>query len=343
MAVTIKEIAQKVNVSIATVSRALNGDSKVTDKTKDLVLAAAKELEYKPNIVARYLVNKSSKIIGVILPEIIDEFFSSVIKEIDRIAHDDGFNIIVSGSHGRLNGAESIVNFMDRSMVEGLILMAPKLDGEIREVINNSRHPIVLLNSGDAFENSVKISIDNFQGAYASADHLIWHGCKKIGMIKGPSENFEARERYRGFKKALWDKKIKIDQELIVSGDFTIKSGYYGFIRLFSQKKKPEAIFAANDMTAVGIYEAAKSLNIKIPEDVAVVGFDDIFLSRLLNPRLTTIHVPIDELGARAVKYLLKMIKGKADKKLSHKETISTGLVIGGSCGCKNGGSANLI
>jgi DNA-binding LacI/PurR family transcriptional regulator len=153
-------------------------------------------------------------------------------------------------------------------------------------------------------------------------------------MILGSAGNCDAEERYRGYQEALAKNGLKFDKNVVIPGDFTARSGYYGFLRLNSLKIKPDAVFAANDMMAVGIYEAARSAGIKIPEDIAVVGFDDIYLSRLLQPRLTTVHVPIQELGSRAIQYLFKLINGEADQKIPHREELTTGLVIGGSCGC---------
>jgi LacI family transcriptional regulator len=153
-------------------------------------------------------------------------------------------------------------------------------------------------------------------------------------MIKGPDRNIEANERYLGFKKALNEHKIAYNSEYVVSGDFSSRSGYYGFLRLMSQSNKPEAIFMANDMMALGAYEAAHGSNIRIPEDIAIVGFDDIFSGRVVTPRLTTIHTPINDLGSQAMRYLLMMIQRKVDPMASHQEILSPALVIGGSCGC---------
>jgi len=196
---------------------------------------------------------------------------------------------------------------------------------------------VVLLNVDKQLNDVVSINIDNYQGALTAVSHLISHGYKNIAMIQGPSGNCDAEERYRGFEDALIQNNIPIKKELIVPGEFKVHSGYYGFTRLINQNIKPDAIFAANDMMAIGVYEAARAAGLKIPEDVSVVGFDDIQLGRLLYPRLTTIHVPISELGKKAVGYLFKMIDGDVDSKSPYREELSVGLVIGGSCGCKAG------
>ncbi|MBL7095639.1 LacI family DNA-binding transcriptional regulator [candidate division KSB1 bacterium] len=336
MEVNIKEIARRAGVSIATVSRALNNNGSVREETRRKILQIAKENNYKPNPIARSLTGKKTNTIGVILPELVDEFFTDIIRGIDEEAYQTDHYVMISSSHSQRNIVQTLLEFMSSGRVDGVILMAPKIRKELSELIQKSKRPMVLLNSCNSNNNSVCFNINNYQGAFTITEHLIGHGYKNIGMIQGPEGNCDADERFRGFSDALLKNNITIQDSLIVSGDFTAKSGYYGFIRLMSQSQKPEAIFAANDMMAVGVYEAARSSNINIPQDVAVVGFDNIYMSRLLTPRLTTVHVPIVELGTKAIRYLLKMIKNEVDANLPYCEELSTGLVIGGSCGCTN-------
>jgi LacI family transcriptional regulator len=231
---------------------------------------------------------------------------------------------------------ETLIEFMASGRVDGVILMAPQMHKEVDEFLKKSKRPIVLINSCSDLTNVVNFQIDNYQGALTCVEHLIWHGYKEIAIIKGPSENCDAQDRYLGFRDALAKNNLTINKQFEVNGDFQLKSGYYAFLKLMNQIKKPEAIFISNDMMAVGAYEAAKALNIKIPQDIAIVGFDDIYLSKLLNPRLTTMHVPISELGAKAVNYLLKMISTEVNPEQAYKEILPTELVIGGSCGCSN-------
>lgn len=334
MAVNIVEIARQAGVSVATVSRALNNHGAVRDATRDRILKIAKELNYKPNPIARGLSKNRTDTIGVILPALTDEFFRDILRGIDEEAYRAHRYIMVSSSHSQRNIVETSVEFMVSGRVDGVILMAPQLHNELLEIIKKSPRPIVLLNSCHDVTPAVSFNINNYQGAYAITEHLIKHGYRHIAMIQGPEGNCDAEERLRGFREALRDHDLPLRSEMTVRGDFSTKAGYYGFMRLMSQSKKPEAIFAANDMMAVGAYEAAKSSNTEIPKDVAVVGFDDIYLTRLLSPRLTTVHVPIIELGNKAVRYLLQMINCEVDPKQPYREEVSTGLVIGGSCGC---------
>jgi DNA-binding LacI/PurR family transcriptional regulator len=342
MKTNIVEIAKRAGVSTATVSRALNNNGPIRRETRQKILQIAEEFHYKPNPIARSLSRKKTDTIGVILPELVDEFFMEIIRGLDEEAYRTDHYIIISSSHSRRNIVETLLEFMLSGRVDGVVLMAPRLQVKAIDLIQKSKKPVVLLNVCDGINNVVSFNINNFRGACSIVEHLINHGYKKIGMIMGPEGNCDADARCQGFKEALQHSGIPLEQSLIVRGDFTTRSGYYGFLRLMSQQNKPEAIFAANDMMAVGIYEAARNSGIKIPEDIAVVGFDDIYLSRILQPRLTTVHVPIVELGSKAIRYLLGVINGEIDPKKTHREELSTGLVIGGSCGCINSTSGSI-
>jgi DNA-binding LacI/PurR family transcriptional regulator len=336
---TITEIAQKAGVSIATVSRAFNPNGCIHPETRRKILRIAEECHYKPNPSARSLSSKRTDTIGVILPELVDEFFSEIIRGIDEEAYKSQHYVLVASSHSQRNVLETVLEFMFSGRVDGVVLMVPQLQNEIIELISRSKRPAVLINAPQHINQLVSFNINNYQGAFSVVEHLINHGYQKLGVILGPEGNCDSDERFRGFGDALKQYNLPLDSRYVIRGDFTTRSGYYSFIRLMSQNKKPDAIFATNDMMALGIYEAAKNSRIKIPQDVAIAGFDDIFSSRLLQPRLTTVHVPISELGSSAVSYLFKMISGKVDSKKPCRNDLTTGLIIGGSCGCPNSNS----
>ncbi|KAA3609204.1 MAG: LacI family transcriptional regulator [Calditrichaeota bacterium] len=334
--INIHDIARKAGVSVATVSRALNNNGPVSEKTRQRIKQIAQEHDYKPSFIAKGFARQRSETIGVILPALVDEFFTEVLHGIDEEASRANCYTLVSSSHVQRDIVETLSDFMAGGRVDGVVLMAPHLHGNITSHLKKGKRPLVLLNSGEKISQIPSFNFDNYQGAFAVTQHLIKHGYTKIATICGPEGNHDAEERLRGFKDAMQQSDLTVNPNYFVRGGFTMKSGYYGFMRLVTQADRPEAIFAANDMMAVGIYEAAKSMNMVIPADIAVAGFDDIFLSSLLSPRLTTVHVPIRELAKKAVQYLFKMIDGKLETDSSHREEISTGLIIGGSCGCAN-------
>lgn len=332
MSITIKELAVKANVSIATVSRALNDDIKVKPETKELIINLAKEFNYKPNVLARNFVKKKTSTIGLIMPEVVDEFFTEVIRGVDTVAYAGGYNVMVAGTHSERTMVESVINFMGKGVVDGIILMAPSLNDQLKELLTQNIIPTVLINSKVELENYNTVGVDNFQGAYSIVDYLVKNlNYKKIAHISGPDANNDAIQRKEAYQKALEDNNIELNEQWLVNSDFTVKGGEYACRRLLSLLDKPEVIFAANDMMAIGCYKAITSFNLNIPDDIAVVGFDDIFVSQFLTPRLTTVHVPIFEIGKTAAEILLKKIDNTNHEESNHVR-ISTGIVVGKSC-----------
>ncbi|MFZ1289586.1 MAG: LacI family DNA-binding transcriptional regulator [Melioribacteraceae bacterium] len=334
--INILTIAKEAGVSTATVSRALSGSLSIKDSTREKILKVADQFEYRPSHLARSLSTKRTDTIGLILPELDGDFFMNVIHNIDDEVHKANKYLMVSSTYSHRDEIETVIEFMATSRVDGIILMAPKLNKRIELISKKKQTPIVFLNTSKSINNIVNFTVDNFNGAKSIVEHLISHGFKKIGMIKGPEGNCEAEERFKGYQKALEENALNFSKDLIYNGDFTVNSGYNGFINLFNQKNKPDAIFAANDMMAVGIYQAVKYLKLVIPNDIAVAGFDNIFLSQIISPRLTTVKVPIGLLASNAVQYLLKMINKEVDKSLPLSHNLGTSLIIGESCGCKN-------
>ncbi|NOY76545.1 MAG: LacI family transcriptional regulator [Calditrichaeota bacterium] len=339
----IREIARLAGVSVATVSRVINGKGPVKEKTRRRILEIMKEHNYVPNPIARSLSTHHTDTIGVILPELVDEFFSDLIRGMDVEATKSNKYLMVTGSHSKKNIAETLLEFMTSGRVDGVIVMAPLLHREISELLAFAKCPVVMINSCLDEEQVVSFNINNIQGAEMITKHLIGHGFERIGMILGPKNNFDAEQRFAGFKKAIESAGLTIENSLLIPGDFATKSGFEAFYELLQRSPKPEAIFAANDMMAIGAYEAARKMGVRIPEDVAIAGFDDIFISRFLKPRLTTVHVPIVELGQKAMKYLLKMIEGEVDSTKPYREDMETKIVIGGSCGCDTNNADEFV
>lgn len=331
MSATIKEIAEQAKVSIATVSRALNNLGNVKEETKELILNIAEELKYSSNIAARRLAKQQTKIIGFVLPEIEGEFFTDIIKGIEKEAYAQSYHVIVVGSHSERNIVESILNFMKRSLIDGVILMIPSLSEQIKDIISASEIPVVIINGKNEANAVDTVSIDNYQGSYSIVNFLIknYH-YKKIAIIEGPSNNNDALERFEGYMAALKDNGIKPKDDWMIDGDFTSKGGELACSRLLSLLEKPEVIFASNDVMALGCYKVINAHGLKIPDDIGVVGFDHISLADLVSPHLTTVHVPIEEIGQEAARILLERINETA-KGVRHLK-ISTGIIVGDSC-----------
>lgn len=327
---TIRKIAEKAKVSIATVSRALNNDPKVTEETKKLILKIANELNYKPNIVARNFAKKTSNIIGLILPDITDEFFSELIKGVDEVTYQHNYFTMVISSHRYLQLESTLSSVLRNGLLGGLILLVPNINASLKNILSQTKIPFVLISGGMNTTNYDVVSVDNYQGAYDITNYLIKKcGYTKIAHITGPTDNDDAKIRLKAFKDSCLENNISIPKNFIVEGDFTRESGLKSGMELMSLKNKPEVIFAANDMMALGCYDAASKKGLSIPDDIAVVGFDDIFVSQYLNPPLTTVRAQIEDEGKKAAELLIEKIKSKNSVNNQPKKIkIATELVI---------------
>jgi len=335
-AVTIHDVAAHAGVSVATVSRVLNGKQLVKEETSRQVRAAAELLRYVPNVAARSLSIRRSHTIGIVLPEVHGEFFSEIIRGIDLAARAQGYHILVSGSHSDAAEMLEVVDAM-RGRVDGLIVMAPDVNLAPLEELRARQVPVVLLNSttsrGDA------ITIDNYGGARAMMHHLHALGHTRIAFVRGPQHNQDARERLRGYRHAMRGTPTSsLRSQLEWAGDFTEESGFAAGRMLATSPARPTAVFAANDSMAVGVLSAFAAAGIKVPESISVTGFDDIPIARYVTPSLTTMRVDIAELGRRSLALLLGAISAR-DSDASHQETVATTLVVRGSCAALNQGT----
>jgi LacI family transcriptional regulator len=327
-AATIHDVAARAGVSVATVSRVLNGIAVVREETSRDVRAAAKFLRYVPNVAARSLSIRRSQTIGIVLPDVHGEFFSEVIRGIDLAARREGYHILVSGSHSDPSEMLEVVETM-RGRVDGLMIMAPDVTLAPIEELRARELPVVLLNAaagtGDA------ITIDNFGGARAVMHHLHELGHTRIAFVCGPLHNADARERLRGYRHAMRGLETAALRALEFQGAFTEESGFGAGQKIAATVPRPTAVFAANDSMAVGALAAFAAAGIRVPETMSVVGFDDIPIARYVAPPLTTMRVDIAELGRRAFALLLDIIINPAAH-TARRERVATTLVVRGSC-----------
>lgn len=331
---TIREVASAAGVSVATVSRVLNGKGPVREVTSRRVQAAADRLRYVPHIGARSLITRQTKAIGVLLPDLFGEFFSEAIRGMDRTARGAGYQLLVSGSHGDRTQAEAALRAM-RGRVDGLVVMSPNVDGPTLSANLPEGWPVMLLNcavDGAAFDS---INIDNEGGAAAMVEHLAALGHRRIAHVTGPIDNWDARERLRGYRRAVLSAGGEYTRELEVPGDFTEESGYQAARFVLGMHPRPTAIFAANDSMAIGLLSAFQETGVRVPGDIAVGGFDDIPIARFMTPPLTSVSVSIADLGARAMERLLAALEN-GHRHVPRHETLPTRLVARRSSGSRS-------
>jgi LacI family transcriptional regulator len=328
--VTIKDVAREAGVSVATVSRVWNEAAFVSTATRQRVAAVAARLGYSPHGAARSLITRTTHALGVLLPDLYGEFFSEIIRGIDHTAQASGYHILVSSSHDSKDEIDAALRTM-RGRVDGMIIKSPDLEARRTLQTLQGSFPVVLLNGGAEAKAFDTITIENHEGAREMTRHLIARGHRRIAMVCGPQRNYDAAERLRGYHTALTESGIEHEASLVVRGDFSELSGYGAVSQLLELEPRPTAIFAANDSMAIGALSALREAGMRVPDDVAVAGFDDIPLARYMNPPLSTVHVDISQLGERAAALLLASLR-KGNR--PHQQLqLSTTLVIRASCG----------
>ena len=305
---TIRDVARQAGVSVASASRALNGHDNVTSETRARVEAAARLLHYVPHSGARSLTRRKSDAIGVVLPDLFGEYFSELIRGIDRVAHAHGLQLLLSNMHGNPHEAANAVRAM-RGRVDGLLVMAPDTGRDRLVEALTPILPAVLLNCHDDTAGIASVGIDNEGAARTMTRHLVKRGYRRIAFISGPRCNRDSNARQAGFRAALIDATGE-REPIVIPGDFSEASGADAARLLIAGRLEVDAIFCANDMMAVGCCGVLKDAGIAIGDKVGVAGFDDIPIAHYASPALTTMNVRIDELGATAAETLISRIGG---------------------------------
>jgi LacI family transcriptional regulator len=322
--VTIRDVAAKAGVSVATVSRVFNRKGPIREDTARRVMDVAGELQYVPHAGARSLSTRSTRTIGVVLPDLHGEFFSEVIRGIDLAARQCGYHLLLSGSHADRDEMRAVLSAV-RGLVDGLIVMSPDLEPSALVADLPPGLPVVMLNARVGGHPSV--TIDNSGGARDVVRHLHRLGHRRIAFISGPTQNADAEQRRRGYRSAM--KELRLEA-IEYAGIFTEESGFDAGRMIANLRSRPTAVFAANDAMAIGALSAFREAGMAIPEDIALVGFDDIPIARFLTPPLTTVKVPIAELGRRGFEIL-----ANGDDESKRVAKLTTSLVVRRSCGAE--------
>lgn len=309
--VTIKDIAELAGVSKTTVSKVLNNkDEKISDTTRKKILDIVKEKNYRPNKMAQSLVTKKTKTIGIIIPDIRNPFFTDIVRGAEDKAVKEGYNIILCNTDENAEKEIKAFNTLADKMVDGIIFApSSKIDLNAKEY-NLSTKPIVLVDKKLDIKNLKGIvCLDNEEGTYLETNHLVEKNHNKILYLSGPLKNEIARDRLKGYKKALKEANIEYDEKLVLQGEYSLDWGY----EIIKSLKDINftAICAANDLIAIGAIKALKERNIHIPKDISVVGFDDIQTSSIIEPQLTTINQNSYDMGYESANILIKNLEKK--------------------------------
>jgi len=336
--ITIKDIARIAGVSLATVSRALNNLPRISPATKEKILRIASRNGYSPNPLARGLSKGKTNNIGLVLIDITNPFYSPIIQAIERKVEEEGCNLLVTNTEHSLTKEEKYINSLLENRVSGLIISPIQNPQRYLELLKKRKIPAVFLCPPSEVKCDC-VDVDNIKGAYDAVNHLIRLGHKRIAYIsRGLRHRHPACQRFLGYRNALRDNNLPFSDELVVetiTGQGKIEEGYQAAFKLLSNGGNPTAIFTFNDLIAIGCMRALKEKGIRVPEDIAVVGFDDIGFAQFLDVPLTTVKIPEYEMGDIAATLLFERINGERKANNYKRICLIPELVIRKSCGSR--------
>ncbi len=310
MGVSIKDIARAAGVSHSTVSRALADSPLVAEETKRRVRRLAKEMGYSPSAIARSLVTKRTYTVGLVVTTIADPFVSEVVRGIEETALDNGYSVILCDSNAESQREITAVRTLREKRVDGIIVTASRVGNLYLPMLEEVEVPIVLINNQREGRYVYSVATDNIHGGEMATEHLLELGHRRIGYIAGPEGASSSRARLEGYKRALRAHNVEFAPDLIASGNGRVEGGEQGMRQLLSISPPPTAVFCYNDMTAIGAISEAKRMGLRIPQDISVVGFDDIAFAAYVDPPLTTVEQRKYEMGQMAMEMLLDILAG---------------------------------
>ncbi|PWJ95993.1 LacI family transcriptional regulator [Oceanotoga teriensis] len=306
----IQDVANLAGVSVATVSRVLNNSPKVSAKTRLNVINAVKELNYEPNLLGRNLRRSETKMILVLLQNISNPFYSKVIKGMEDYGHKNNYNVMFCNTDSNIEREKKYLDLLKNKLVDGVIFMAPEIDIYTMNTIGKN-YP--LIQCCEYLENSQisRVSIDNEKAAFEAVEYLIKNGHKKIGLINSKKPHQSSKDREKGYRRALYENNIQIDESLIRYESYGFKGGINAIKSFVDEKKVPDALFTVSDIIAIGAIKALKSFNFNVPDDISIIGFDNLSISSMYDPILSTVSQPRYELGNKAMELIIEIIKNK--------------------------------
>lgn len=325
---SVYEVAERAGVSIATVSRVLHGSAPVAAETRQRVLDAAEQLRWRPSRLARAFTQQTHDAVGVVFPDIAGPYYSQVIRGFEGQAVERKCAVLILGTHSRPHAAELVYDLADR--VDGLLVMGRTVGDDIVRAVDRPTMPVVLL-ARPPVAGIPAVRAANVDSAEALTRHLVDHGRRQLVFLGDPDLSPDVRERWRGFRRALRQAGLRVPATPVSCGGFEFEHGHKAGLDLFARVTPPDAVVCANDEVALGVYLAADASGVRIPQDVVVTGWDDTPVATHLDPPLTTVRQPMQELGARAARLLFDRIEGRPVAST----VLPTAPVVRRSCGCR--------
>lgn len=324
--VNIKDVAKLANVSIATVSRSLAEPEKVSDKTREKVMRAVESSGYVVNTLAQNFRRRRSNTVIVMVPDIANPFFANIIQGIEKVASSHKYRVLLGDTQGDQGRERAYGELVTQKQADGIICLGRNIPFAYRsgrKSLDPTWPPIVMACEYHGEIAVPSVCIDNVAAAAELVEYLIGLGHRKIAYINGPKDSVLCQDRFQGFNDALKVNNVSVNKLWLAQGEFTLASGYGAMKVLLGKKERPTAVFCANDEMAIGAMQACRDEGLTIPDDMSIVGFDDIVFAEYTSPRLTTIHQPRNEIGERVMTLMLEILAGNAPEinrvLLSHK------------------------
>ncbi|HCW98206.1 MULTISPECIES: HTH-type transcriptional repressor PurR [Pantoea] len=313
---TIKDVAKRAGVSTTTVSHVINKTRFVAEETRNAVWQAIQELHYSPSAVARSLKVNHTKTLGLLATSSEAPYFAEIIEAVEHHCFERGYTLILGNAHNDLQKQRAYLSMMAQKRVDGLLVMCSEYPDDLLKMLEENRNiPMVVMDWGESRADFTDTVLDNaFQGGYLAGRYLIERGHRDIGAIPGQLERNTGGGRHAGFLKALQEAGIAVRSEWIVQGDFEPESGYQAMQQILQQKQRPTAIFCGGDIMAMGAICAADEMGLRVPQDISVIGYDNVRNARYFTPALTTVHQPKAQLGEKALEMLLDRITSKREE-----------------------------
>lgn len=305
---TIYDVARQAGVSIATVSKVINRSGKISEKTRERIGSIMAEMGFVPNLVASALSNKKTYMIGLLIPDISNPYFAELSRHIEDRAQEHGYHIVICNTDNRVDKEKEYLTFLQQKGVDGILLATGASMPHTLDTLQERKIPITLIAREVPHFSVNTVLVDDFLGGFLAASHLLEYGHRDIGIIVESLELASSRQRLEGYRSALQQFQCTYREDRIVVCDFSISAGKEAAEKLLNGDDRPTALFACNDVLAIGAIQAARARGLSVPEQLSVVGFDDTFLATVIDPALTTVGQPIRELGRQAIDLLHRQI-----------------------------------
>lgn len=311
MKITIYDVAEKSGVSIATVSKVINNTGRISDKTRKKVLQIMEELDYQPSVVASALSGKSTFTIGLTLPDLANPYFAELARAIEDEGRKHGFNVFICSTDNDVHKEEEYYQLFMKKRVDGIIMVSRDKQNVVVKKILNEKVPLVMIAREILSAPVTSVMVDDYYGGMQAGLHLLQQGHRRIAVIAENLTELGSKERLRGCSDALKEAQLELDPKLVIEGGYSLESGKKATKELLQQKRRPTAVFACNDILAIGAIQAARESGLHVPEDLSIVGYDNTILATIIDPPLTTVAQPMNEIGERSVTLLVQQIQSK--------------------------------